>query len=194
MGLTFAVAVTGALSVATATVLALSATATVNHTPRISLADNTVSVDPPPVAAGDGSLADGQILTPFDVQNPAVGRLDAQLLDAIQQAATAAAADGITMTVTSGWRSPEFQQRLLDSAIAQYGSLPAAREYVQTPEASKHVIGEAVDVGGVGADQWLIANGARFGLCRIYANELWHFELATDPAGNCPPLLPNAAG
>lgn len=163
-------------------------------TPRITLADNTVSVDPPAVAAGDGSLADGQILTPFDVQNPAVGRLDPLLLTAIQQAATAASAEGITMTITSGWRSPEFQQRLLEGAIAQYGSFAAARQYVQTADASKHVIGEAVDVGGVGADQWLIANGARFGLCRIYANELWHFELATDAAGNCPPLLPNAAG
>jgi zinc D-Ala-D-Ala carboxypeptidase len=43
-------------------------------------------------------------------------------------------------------------------------------------------------------DQWLIANGSRFGLCQIYANELWHFELATDAAGGCPALLPNAAG
>jgi D-alanyl-D-alanine dipeptidase len=157
------------------------------------LADNTVDVEPPAVA-GDGSLADGQILTPFDVQNPAVGRLDPPLLDAIQQAASAASGDGVTMTITSGWRSPEFQQRLLNSAVAQYGSLAAAREYVQTPEASKHVVGEAVDVGGVGADQWLMSNGARYGLCRIYANEVWHFELATDAAGNCPPLLPNAAG
>ena len=140
------------------------------------------------------TLADGQILTPFDVQNPAVGRLDPPLLDAIQQAASAASGDGVTMTITSGWRSPEFQQRLLNSAVAQYGSLAAAREYVQTPEASKHVVGEAVDVGGVGADQWLMANGARYGLCRIYANEVWHFELATDAVGNCPPLLPNAAG
>jgi hypothetical protein len=46
----------------------------------------------------------------------------------------------------------------------------------------------------VDADYWLIANGARFGLCRIYANELWHFELATDALGNCPPLLASAAG
>ena len=30
-------------------------------------------------------------------------------------------------------------------------------------------------------------------LCQIYANELWHFELTTDAAGACPPLLPNAA-
>ncbi|WP_431234281.1 M15 family metallopeptidase [Mycolicibacterium psychrotolerans] len=182
------------LGAATTAALLVGAVGSADLSPRIALADNTVSADPPAVAAGDGSLADGQILTPFDVQNPAVGRLDPRLLDAIQQAASAASADGITMTITSGWRSPEFQQRLLDSAVAQYGSLAAAREYVQTPGASKHVVGEAVDVGGVGADQWLMANGAQFGLCRIYANEVWHFELATDAVGNCPPLLPNAAG
>lgn len=184
----------GLLGVATTAGLALGAAGQMSAAPRITLADNTVSVEPPAVAATDGSLADGQTLTPFDVANPAIGRLDPRLLDAIQQAATAASAEGVTMTVTSGWRSPEFQQRLLDNAVAQYGSLAAARQYVQTPEASKHVVGEAVDVGGLGADQWLTANGARFGLCRIYANEMWHFELATDPAGMCPPLLPNAAG
>jgi LAS superfamily LD-carboxypeptidase LdcB len=137
--------------------------------------------------------ADVQMLSPFDVANPAVGNLDPALLIAVQQATTAAAADGITMTITSGWRSPAFQQQLLDDAIATYGSLAAARQYVQTPERSRHVLGQAVDMGGVGADQWLIANGARFGLCEIYANELWHFELATDPSGVCPPLLPDAA-
>lgn len=144
--------------------------------------------------SGDGSLADGTVLTPFDVQNAAVGRLDPELLSAIQNAATAAKTDGITMTITSGWRSPAFQQRLLDQAVQTYGSLAAARRFVQTPQMSKHVTGEAVDVGGVGADQWLIANGSRFGLCRIYANELWHFELATDTQGHCPSLLPDAAG
>jgi D-alanyl-D-alanine carboxypeptidase len=161
--------------------------------PPIRLADHTVPLDPP-TDPGDGSLPDGNALSPFDVQDPAIGRLEPALLGAIQSAATAAAADGITMTVTSGWRSAEFQQRLLDNAIRTYGSYDAARQYVQTPAMSKHVIGEAVDVGGVGADQWLIAKGSRFGLCRIYANELWHFELATDAAGNCPALLPNAAG
>jgi LAS superfamily LD-carboxypeptidase LdcB len=98
------------------------------------------------------------------------------------------------MTITSGWRSPEFQQQLLNDAITTYGSVAAARQYVQTPEHSKHVLGQAVDIGGVDADYWLIANGARFGLCQIYANELWHFELATDAVGNCPPLLASAAG
>ena len=157
--------------------------------PQIRLVDDTV-----PMTQGDGSLADGQVLTPFDVQNPAIGRLDPRLLAAIQNAANAAAADGVTMTINSGWRSAEFQQKLLDQGVQTYGSLAAARQYVQTPTASRHVTGEAVDVGGPQADQWLIANGARFGLCQIYANELWHFELVADPAGNCPPLQPNAAG
>ena len=137
--------------------------------------------------------ADVQMIPPYDVADPTIGNLDPALRIAVQQATAAAAADGITMTITSGWRSPKFQQQLLDDAIATYGSLPAARQYVQTPEHSRHVLGQAVDMGGVGADQWLIANGARFGLCQIYANELWHFELATDPAGICPLLLPNAA-
>lgn len=122
-----------------------------------------------------------------------MGRLDSLLLSAIQQAAVTSAADGVWMVVTSGWRSTAFQQQLLDDAVATYGSMAAARQYVQTPERSKHVLGQAVDIGGVDADQWLITNGARFGLCQIYANEIWHFELATDSTGVCPALLPSAA-
>ncbi len=149
----------------------------------------TIGGSPVPVAH-----ADIQALSPYDVANPAVGYLNPALLTAVQQAAGAAAADGITMTITSGWRSPEFQQQLLDDAVATYGSLAAARLYVQTPERSKHVLGQAVDLGGPAADAWLQTNGARFGLCRIYANEPWHFELAVDAAGGCPPMLPNAGG
>jgi D-alanyl-D-alanine carboxypeptidase len=178
----------------TATAVAVgSLQPSIPQAPRIQLADQSFAMDPP-ADRGDGSLAGGDALTPFDVQDPAVGRLDPQLLSAVQNAATAARADGVTMTITSGWRSPQFQQRLLDDAVHTYGSLAVARQYVETPELSKHVIGEAVDVGGPAADHWLIAKGATFGLCQIYANELWHFELATDPQGNCPALLPNAAG
>ncbi|OBK94064.1 peptidase [Mycobacterium asiaticum] len=185
----------GRFAVVAVAAAALSFCPPAAHDPSatITLADRSVPLDPA-FDPGDGSLPDGRPLTPFDVQNPAIGRLDPTLLSAIQSAATAAGNDGITMTITSGWRSPAFQQRLLDEAVQTYGSLAVARQYVQTPAASRHVVGEAVDVGGVGADQWLIANGARFGLCQIYANELWHFELAADAAGNCPALLPNASG
>jgi D-alanyl-D-alanine carboxypeptidase len=178
----------------TAAVMALGFLApSESPSPPIRLADHTILLEPF-VDPGDGSVPAGGTLTPFDVQHPAIGRLNPALLSAIQNAANAAAANGITMTITSGWRSPEFQQRLLANAVQTYGSLAAARQYVQTPTMSKHVSGEAVDVGGLGADQWLIANGSRFGLCQIYANELWHFELAADAMGNCPALLPNAAG
>lgn len=142
----------------------------------------------------DGGLPNGQRLSPFDLSSPAVNRLDPALLDAIERAANAAAADGITIGLTSGWRSPEFQQRLFDDAVAQYGTADIASQYVASPQVSKHVIGKAVDVGPTDADNWLLRNGQAFGLCQIYANEIWHFELASDYGGVCPPLLPNAAG
>lgn len=138
--------------------------------------------------------AHAQPVTAFDVADPSIGRLQPALLSALQDATTAAAADGIAMTVTSGWRSPEFQQQLLDDAVLTYGSLSAARRYVQPPDLSRHVLGAAVDVGGTAADRWLIANGWRFGLCQVYANEVWHFELVADPVTGCPPLLPDASG
>ncbi|MCB1287262.1 MAG: M15 family metallopeptidase [Mycobacterium sp.] len=151
---------------------------------------------PVPASPAQVRLVDNtvQALSPFDVANPAVGLLDPALLGAVQRASTAAAADGVAMTITSGWRSAQFQQQLLDDAVATYGSLAAARQYVQTPEGSRHVLGQAVDIGGPAADQWLMANGARYGLCRTYANEPWHFELTADPAGLCPPMLASAAG
>ena len=142
----------------------------------------------------EGGLANGQRLSPFDLSSPAVNRLDPALLDAIERAANAAAADGITIGLTSGWRSPEFQQRLFDDAVAQYGSADIASQYVASPQVSKHVIGKAVDVGPTDADNWLLRNGQAFGLCQIYANEIWLFELASDYGGVCPPLRHNAAG
>jgi zinc D-Ala-D-Ala carboxypeptidase len=128
------------------------------------------------------------------VSNPALAQLDPPLLNAVQDAARAAESQGVDLRITSGWRSTGFQQRLFDAAVAKYGSVGIASQFVASPDVSKHVVGQAVDVAPVDADKWLIRNGARFGLCQIYANELWHFELAIDDAGNCPPLRPNAAG
>ncbi len=155
--------------------------------------------DPPLIgrAAEDttgGWLPDGTTLSPFDAANPALSQLDPALLRAVQDAARAAQAEGIEMRITSGWRSVGFQQRLFDNAVRNYGSVALASEFVATPDVSRHVTGQAVDVAPVEADRWLIANGRRFGMCQIYANEIWHFELAADSSGKCPPLLPNAAG
>lgn len=141
-----------------------------------------------------GWLPDGVTLSPFDLANPIVGWLDPALLRAIQNASKSAEAEGIDIRISSGWRSKGFQQRLFDDAVRNYGSVDAARKFVASPEVSMHVQGKAVDIAPVEADTWLIANGRQFGLCQIYANEIWHFELATDDRGQCPPLKPNAAG
>lgn len=149
---------------------------------------------PAGAAPGDGYLPDGVRLSPFDLTTPAVSRLDPGLLDAVQQATRAAVADGVSIGLTSGWRSPEFQRQLFADAVVQYGNAETAAQYVAAPEVSKHVTGEAVDVGPTDADNWLLTSGRQFGLCQIYANEIWHFELAADYGGVCPPLRPNAAG
>lgn len=141
-----------------------------------------------------GWLPDGRTLSPFDVSNPIVGWLDPALLTAIQNASKKAEADGIDIRINSGWRSKGFQQRLFDDGVRTYGSVDAARKFVASPDTSMHVQGKAVDIAPVEADRWLIANGRQFGLCQIYANEIWHFELAVDERRQCPPLKPNVAG
>lgn len=156
--------------------------------------DDALSIGSAAIDTTGGSIPDGQMVSPFDVGNPVVGLLDPSLLKAIQDAARAAAVDGVDLRLTSGWRSRGFQKRLFDEAVSTYGSADVASQFVASPDDSMHVRGRAVDVGPVAADQWMIRNGARFGLCQIYANEIWHFERVVDAAGNCPPLRPNAAG
>lgn len=145
-------------------------------------------------AEDDGSLPEDLRVTPFDTGHAAIENRDPSLLDAVQRAARDARADGIEFVVTSGWRSREYQQRLLDEAVAKYGSLEQAREFVNTPDKSTHVSGKAVDIGPTDADDWLIRHGSDYGLCQTYANEMWHFELLASPGGDCPPPLSDAAG
>jgi zinc D-Ala-D-Ala carboxypeptidase len=159
-----------------------------------SPADPSLTIGTAATDTFGGWLPDGVTLSPFDVSNPVVALLDPLLLKAIQDATRAADADGIELRITSGWRSTGFQQRLFDDAVRTYGSVDIARQFVASPEVSKHVTGQAVDIGPVDADKWMIRNGPRFGLCQIFANEIWHFELVADEQGRCPPLKPNAAG
>jgi hypothetical protein len=39
------------------------------------------------------------------------------------------------------------------------------------------VSGDAVDLGELDATTWLSEHGSAFGLCQVYDNEPWHFEL-----------------
>jgi zinc D-Ala-D-Ala carboxypeptidase len=63
---------------------------------------------------------------------------------------------------------------------------------VGTPTASAHVSGEAVDIGPSNGMAWLSKQGATYGLCQIYRNEPWHYELRPKATGHgCPPMYAN---
>jgi len=144
------------------------------------------------VTKADGALPAG--VTVFDHTYPGIAHLDADLLGALREAATDAADDGIEFVINSGWRSPDYQDQLLREAIAKYGSEKEAARWVATVDTSAHVSGDAVDIGSVAATAWLSEHGAHYGLCQIYRNEAWHYELRPKAqAGGCPPMYADSA-
>ena len=80
----------------------------------------------------------------------------------------AAAADGVQITVTSGFRTMAKQQQLYNDD--PYNSA--------TPGKSPHQRGWAVDMNsrGGGRYAWLVKNAYRFGFVRTVIWERWHWE------------------
>jgi hypothetical protein len=156
-----------------------------------SSAARQLGVAQPEHAAGmgeaDGAIPDGTSV--FDGQVPGVGRLDPALLDALRRAATDASQVGTRFVVNSGWRSPAYEDELRREAVAKYGSEAEAARWVATGTTSPHVSGDAVDLGPVDAVPWLAAHGAAYGLCPVYGNEPWHYELRPEATSQgCPAL------
>lgn len=140
-----------------------------------------------PLGEADGAVPDRT--TVFDDGVPGVAKLDPALLGALRRAAADAAGDGVAFHVDSGWRSRGYQEQLLREAISKYGSREEAARWVATPDTSAHVSGDAVDLGPSAARAWLFEHGAGYGLCQIYGNEPWHYELRPDAgAHGCPPV------
>ncbi|MGH3338533.1 MAG: M15 family metallopeptidase [Propionibacteriaceae bacterium] len=135
----------------------------------------------------DGAVPDGA--TVFDDETAGVANLDSDLLGALRQAATDAGDHGVELFLNSGWRSPEYQEQLLHEAVSEYGSEEEAARWVATPNTSAHVSGDAVDIGPSDAAAWLSEHGAWYGLCQIYSNEPWHYELRPEAIDHgCPPM------
>jgi LAS superfamily LD-carboxypeptidase LdcB len=131
-------------------------------------------------------------VTVFDEKSPAVTRLDPALRRALRLAARDAAQYRVEIVVNSGWRSPEYQERLLGRAVLQYGSEEKAARWVATADTSAHVSGHAVDIGPSRATAWLSRHGAEYGLCQIYRNEPWHYELRPEAVDDgCPSMYAN---
>jgi LAS superfamily LD-carboxypeptidase LdcB len=144
----------------------------------------------PAAAIADGALPPG---TRVDEERyPGVANLAPALLRALHRAAADAAREGVELHVNSGWRSARYQARLRREAVAAYGSEREAARWVATPETSAHVAGAAADIGPAEAAAWLARHGFRYGLCQIYANEPWHFELRPEAIEHGrPPLYPD---
>jgi zinc D-Ala-D-Ala carboxypeptidase len=160
--------------------------------PVVGSRDDVPATDGPGPAADDGAVGkeDGVLpdgVTVFDAAYPGLADLDPDLLRALQRAGRDAAHDGVPLYVTSGWRSRDYQEELLREAVAEYGSRARAARWVASPDTSPHVSGDAVDIGSADAMSWLSRHGARYGLCPIYRNEPWHYELRpTAIRSRCP--------
>ena len=121
--------------------------------------------------------------------------LDKQLVYRFKAAQAAAKKDGQALYIASGYRSLERQKVLFAQAVRKYGSAKEASKWVAPPLVSHHPWGVAIDVNypdePVGAG-WLEVNGSKFGLCRVFENEWWHFEPVIAPGWKCPALVPDA--
>ena len=121
--------------------------------------------------------------------------LDKQLVYRFKAAQAAAKKDGQALYIASGFRSLERQKVLFAQAVRKYGSAKEASKWVAPPLVSHHPWGVAIDVNypdePVGAG-WLEINGSKFGLCRVFDNEWWHFEPVIAPGWKCPALVPDA--
>ena len=122
-------------------------------------------------------------------------QVDKQLMNRFKAAQAAAKKDGQALYIASGFRTLSRQKTLFTQAVRKYGSATEASKWVAPPLVSHHPWGVAIDVNypdePVGAG-WLEVNGSKFGLCRVFENEWWHFEPVIAPGWKCPALVPDA--
>jgi len=81
--------------------------------------------------------------------------------------------DGVTLSVTSGFRSDAEQAKL-------FAARPDPK-WVAPPGTSLHRYGTELDLGPPGAYGWLAANARRFGFIHRYAWEPWHYGFGANP-------------
>jgi hypothetical protein len=87
--------------------------------------------------------------------------------------AAAAAAAGVTLVVSSGFRSDAEQARL-------FAANPDP-EWVAPPGRSLHRCATELDLGPESAYGWLAANASRFGFVQRYSWEPWHYGFDAGP-------------
>ena len=137
----------------------------------------------------DPSHTLGPDYRPPDLSRGVVGgqvvKLRSFVLEPLTEMLDAAAADGVALTVTSSFRSYEFQEQLFEDN-------PGMGDLIALPGHSEHQLGTTVDL--TGGDAWLASNAARFGFVlsfpadrsprfTCYSSEPWHYRyVGTDRA------------
>ena len=116
---------------------------------------------------------------PADLVPVGGGReLRAEAARAMADMFTAAAADGLTLTMESAYRSYDYQVGVFTAQVARFGQ-PQAEVQVARPGYSEHQTGLSADIGGGGCHietcfgttaegRWVVANGPRFGFVVRY--------------------------
>lgn len=95
---------------------------------------------------------------------------------AFDRLAAAAAADGITLIVSSGYRTNAEQAVL-------FAAHPDPR-WVAPPGVSLHRMGTELDLGPTSAYGWLAANAPRFHFVQRYSWEPWHYGYVLNPGSS----------
>ena len=111
---------------------------------------------------------------------------------ALEEMAAAARADGVTLVVSSAYRSYDYQAEVYSRIVREMGQAAADRESAR-PGHSQHQSGLAADFGSIddsfaqtAAGRWMAANASRYGWSLSYPQgfeevtgyrwESWHFR------------------
>jgi hypothetical protein len=97
----------------------------------------------------------------------------------------AARADGVTLLISSGYRS--------DAEQAELFSANPDPKWVAPPGTSLHRFGTELDLGPPAAYGWLAANAPRFHFIQRYPHEPWHYGYALNPRSSPRPTTGDGA-
>jgi hypothetical protein len=119
-----------------------------------------------PAIAGGGGYSGSLVYRNGEGMRPDVA-------SAFDRMAAAAAAAGVTLVVSSGFRSDAEQARL-------FAANPDP-EWVAPPGRSLHRCATELDLGPASAYGWLAANASGFGFVQRYSWEPWHWGFSAGP-------------
>ena len=127
---------------------------------------------------------------PYQLGRPLTLRTDAA--DSLYEMALAARSQGVTLVVSSAYRSYDYQEQVYSRIVREMGQEAADRESAR-PGHSQHQTGLVADFGSIDdsfarsdAGLWMAANAARFGWSLSYPDgyetvtgyrwESWHYR------------------